>query len=102
RLRAFWREKLKGDGPFTCEVELTESGVTTSQLGSQSALPWTSVLSVVEVADAVEITAQTGGLIVVRGRAFASPDAKHRLAELGKDLRARAAPPPPPVPQKAG
>src|ERR1700736_3995362 len=40
RLRAFWRERFGSEGPFVCEVELTEGGVTTRQFGTESTRPW--------------------------------------------------------------
>ena len=81
RLRAFWREKLKGDGPFTCEVELTPDGVTTRQLQTTISLPWSQVASVTEVPDGVEIWGRNNELIVVRERAFGSLEAKRRFSE---------------------
>jgi hypothetical protein len=81
RLRAFWREKLKGDGPFTCEVELMPDGVTTRQLSTTISIPWSQVASVTEVPDGVEIWGRNNELIVVRERAFASPEARRRFVE---------------------
>jgi len=81
RLRAFWREKLKGDGPFTCEVESTPDGVTTRQLSTTISLPWSQLAGVTEVPDGVEIWGRNNELIVVRERAFGSPEAKRRFAD---------------------
>ncbi|HYT32212.1 MAG TPA: YcxB family protein [Thermoanaerobaculia bacterium] len=88
RLRAFWRERLGSEGPFVCEVELTEGGVTTRQFGTESTRPWSKVKAVEEGQGSVDIfTAE--GLIVVRDRAFASPDEKKRFLDLGRSLLAR-------------
>lgn len=81
RLRSFWREKLKGDGPFTCEVELTPEGVTTRQISTTISMPWSEIASVAEVPEGVEIWGRNAQLIVVRERAFSSPEAKRRFAE---------------------
>src|SRR5262245_2404621 len=36
RMLEFYRERLGGDGPFPCEVEITEAGVVSRQLGTES------------------------------------------------------------------
>jgi hypothetical protein len=90
RLRAFWRERLGGSGPFVCEVELTEQGVTTRQFGTESTRPWTAVKAIEGARDTVDISTSNGGLIVVRDRAFASPDEKKRFVDLGRSLLARS------------
>lgn len=38
RVREFYRERLGGDGPFTCEVELTPAGAVSRQLGTKRLL----------------------------------------------------------------
>ena len=43
RIQALYRERLGGDGPFTCEVELTTAGVVARQLGQELHHPWSSV-----------------------------------------------------------
>ena len=92
RLREVWRERLAGDGPFVCEVELDDAGVTTEQLGTKTSQPWRVVASVAEKPDSVEIATEKGGLVVVRDRAFASPEEKSRFLEFA---RARLWPPRP-------
>ena len=54
RLLEFYRERLGGDGPFTCEVELTSAGVVSRQLGQESLHPWSQVASVAEVPGGIE------------------------------------------------
>jgi YcxB-like protein len=89
RLRAFWRERLGSEGPFVCEVELTEEGVTTRQFGTESTRPWSKVRAVEEGQGSVDIFTMEG-LIVVRDRAFASPDERKQFLDLGRSLLARA------------
>jgi YcxB-like protein len=89
RLRAFWRERLGGDGPFVCEVELSEQGVTTEQFGTRSTRPWSAVAAFEETDASVNISTREGGWILVRDRAFSSPDEKKRFVELGRTLLAR-------------
>src|SRR5215472_646890 len=73
RLQEFYRERLGGDGPFTCEVELTPSGVVSRQLGQESLHPWTQVASVAEVPGGVELIYRPIGSLLVRDRAFSDP-----------------------------
>ena len=89
RLRAFWRERLGSEGPFACEVELTEAGVTTRQFGTETTRPWSKARAVEEGQGSVDIFTMDG-LIVVRDRAFASPDEKKQFLDLGRSLLARA------------
>ena len=42
----------------------------------------------IDVGDSVEITLKKAGLIVVRNRAFSSPEEKSRFVELGRTLLA--------------
>jgi hypothetical protein len=55
RVQEFYRERLGGDGPFTCEVELTSAGVVSRQLGQETLHPWPQVASVAEVPGGVEL-----------------------------------------------
>lgn len=70
RLRQFYRERLGGDGPFTCEVELTSAGVVSRQLGQESLHPWPQVASVAEVPGGIEFVYRPIGSLLVRDRAF--------------------------------
>jgi hypothetical protein len=81
RLKAYWLERLKSAGPFTCEVDLTAEGITVRQLSTTTSTPWSALASVTEVPDGVEILGKKGGFILVRERAFASPEAKRVFAE---------------------
>jgi hypothetical protein len=83
QLRNYWRERLAGDGPFVCEVEVDGTGITTEQLGARSSVPWATVTSIVETADSVDISTEKGGLVVVRNRAFPSAEEKRRFIEFG-------------------
>lgn len=76
RVQEFYRERLGGDGPFTCEVELTSAGVVSRQLGQETLHPWAQVASVAEVRGGVELTYRPIGSLLVRDRAF--PDARVR------------------------
>lgn len=73
RVQEFYRERLGGDGPFTCEVELTSVGVVSRQLGQESLHPWSQVASVAEVPGGVEFIYRPIGSLLVRDRAFPDP-----------------------------
>lgn len=91
RLRDYWKERLKGEGPFSCEVELTGEGVTARQFSTVTSVPWSEVSRVEAAADSVEIWTRSGGIIVVRDRAFSSPEEKRRFVELGSKSAAASA-----------
>jgi hypothetical protein len=76
RVLEFWRERLGGDGPFLCEVEITEDGVSGRQLGTETRHPWSQVASVSEVAGGVEFVFRPVGSLLVRDRAFADPKSR--------------------------
>jgi len=80
RLQEFYRERLGGDGPFTCEVELTSAGVVSRQLGQESLHPWSQVASVAEAPGGVEFVYRPIGSLLVRERAF--PDSQVRASFL--------------------
>ena len=83
RLRKLHEEMLGGAGPFICEVELTAVGLWTRQLNRQTTYEWESVEEIKETEDSVDIYAKGGGMIV-RKRAFSSPDEQKQFIELAE------------------
>ena len=75
RLRKYYREQLGGERTFEVEVELLREGIRARQKGTQITFEWPSVDAIQETADSVDIGGLHGGLIVVRKRAFESPEA---------------------------
>jgi hypothetical protein len=84
RLRAFWRERLEGDGPFRCEVELTPEGMVVRQFSTTTNTPWEQIATITETADGVELSGRRRGLVVVRERAFATPADKRRFVDYAR------------------
>ena len=84
RLQEFYRERLGGDGPFTCEVELTPSGVVSRQLGQESLHPWSQVASVADVPGGVELIYRPIGSLLVRDRAFPDPRVRADFLSLAR------------------
>jgi hypothetical protein len=61
---------------------VTADGITTRQFSATTTIPWSSVASVAEIPEGVEIVGAKQGLIIlVRERAFASPEAKRRFVD---------------------
>ena len=84
RLRKWCEENAGSDKTFTCEVELTDSGVHTKSNGTQIIYDWANVNEIKETEDSVDIHFEKGGLVVVRNRAFASPGEHQRFIQLAK------------------
>jgi len=76
RLLRFFRERLGGDGPFLCEVEITEDAVSSRQLGTESRRAWSQVASVSEVPGGIEFVFRPMESLLVRDRAFADATAR--------------------------
>jgi len=76
RTEALYREKLGGQGPFSCEVELTSEGVVSRQLGQELFHPWSSVRSLSEIPGGIEFMFTPIGSLLVRERAFHEPKAR--------------------------
>jgi hypothetical protein len=84
QLLKVFRERFSGPGPFTCEVELTSSGVTINQAGTQSTRPWSKIAEVKDAEDSIEIISPQTGFIVVRNRAFGSTEERRQFLELAR------------------
>jgi hypothetical protein len=84
RTEAFFRERLGGDGPFTCEVELTSAGVVSRQLGQELYHSWSHVASVSEVPEGVEFIYTPIGSLLVRDRAFPDPQVRADFVSLAR------------------
>ena len=84
RTEAFYRERLGGDGPFTCEVELTSAGVVSRQLGHELHHPWSQVASVAEVPGGIEFVYTPIGSLLVRDRAFPDPQVRADFVSLAR------------------
>lgn len=84
RLRKLHEEKLGKGGPFTCEVELTAVGLWVRQLSKQVTYEWESVEEIEETEDSIDIYTKDGGGVIVRKRAFTSPDQQKQFRELAE------------------
>jgi hypothetical protein len=85
----YYREQLGSDGPFTCEVELCDSDFRTRQFGTETVHPWSQVASIDLVPEGVEFRIKPMGLVLVRDRAFASPENKDLFLARARELKLR-------------
>jgi hypothetical protein len=90
RLLRFYRERFGGAGPYTCEVEITPTGVTTNQAGAQTTREWSSIVAVEDSADAVEFITRGAGTVIVRNRAFSSREEWRQFIEESRNYVALA------------
>jgi hypothetical protein len=81
RLRKWCKENAGSDKTFTCEVELNQSGIHAKSNGTQIIYAWENVTDIQETQDSVDIYSERGGIVVVRNRAFTSPE--ERLQFIG-------------------
>ncbi len=84
RTQAFYRERLGGNGPFRCEVELTSDGVVSRQLGEELLHPWSHVASVSEVPGGIEFVYTPIGSLLIRDRAFPDPQVRADFVSLAR------------------
>jgi hypothetical protein len=93
RLVKYFRERLGGDGPFRCEVEIGEKGIVARQLGAESRHSWAQVASIGEIPDGIEFVYRPLGSLVVRDRAFATAQQRAEFLALARKLGAAGAKP---------
>jgi hypothetical protein len=82
----YYREQLGGDGPFVCEVELSPAGLITRQLGAETTHPWSNVASATEVSGGIEFICRPMGALLVRDRAFQTPEGREQFLALALRL----------------
>jgi hypothetical protein len=89
--RKYYREQLGGDGPFMCEVEIIPDGITCRQIGVEIKRKWSSVVEVVDTPEGVEFRHKPTGMLVVRDRAFETPQQRAEFIRLARDFIASCA-----------
>jgi hypothetical protein len=86
RMLRYYREQLGGDGPFVCEVELAPEGLITRQLGAETTHPWSRVVSASEASGGIEFIYRPMGALLVRDRAFRTPESREQFLALALRL----------------
>ena len=84
RLVKYFRERLGGDGPFRCEVEITDAGIIARQLGAESRHSWAQVVAITEIPGGIEFVYRPLGALVVRDRAFATAQQRAEFLKLAR------------------
>src|SRR5882762_5657740 len=90
RLRKLCEENAGPDKTFNCEVELNQSGIHAKTNGIQIIYSWENVTDIQETQDSVDIYSGKGGLVVVRNRAFTSPEERLQFIELASEYQEAA------------
>jgi hypothetical protein len=91
RLQQYFREQFGGDGPFTCEVELTPAALVTVQRGTRSERPWPMIRAIQVTDNSVDFLTQGAGSVIVRNRAFKSREERDAFVELARKYAPQAA-----------
>ncbi len=73
--------------PFLCEVEMTSDGITTKQGGAETKR-WSAVKEIVETPDSLDFVWHGGGLLVVRNRAFHTPELRSTYIRTAREFLA--------------
>jgi hypothetical protein len=87
---SYYRERLGGDGPFTCEVELTADSLAIRQCGAELKYLWSSMTEIVDTPGGIEFAARGGGFLVVRDRAFLTPQQRSDFLLAARQLMSNA------------
>ena len=90
RLQKYFREQFGGDGPYTCEVELTPAALVVVQRGARSERPWSMLRTIQVTDDSVDLITPGAGSLVVRNRAFKSREERDAFVELARKYAPQA------------
>jgi len=90
RLQQYFREQFGGDGPFTCEVELTPSALVTIQRGARAERPWPMIRTIQVTDNSVDFITQGMGSVIVRNRAFKSREERDAFVNLARNYAPQA------------
>ncbi|HEY0350182.1 MAG TPA: YcxB family protein [Pyrinomonadaceae bacterium] len=84
RLRRFYKESYGDINIFHCEVELTPQEIRIDGDNTRTVYEWKLVDEIVSTDDSVDIFTRRGG-VIVRNRAFESPEERQRFIELARE-----------------
>ena len=84
RLQEYFREQFGGNGPFTCEVELTPQALVTVQRGARAERAWSMIKTIQVTDNSVDFITQGAGSVVVRNRAFKSREEHDAFIDLAR------------------
>jgi hypothetical protein len=84
RLYNYFREQFGERESLPCEVELSDSGLSTRQMGVQNLFEWPNVEEMSELEDTIEFYVYGGGGVFVKKRYFASPEEQRQFLEAAR------------------
>lgn len=84
RLQQYFREQFGGDGPFTCEVELTPQALVTVQRGARNERQWSMIRAIQVTDNSVDFITQGAGSVIVRNRAFKTREEHDAFIDLAR------------------
>jgi hypothetical protein len=83
RLRRVFKEQFGDENDFVCEVEVAPSALLIKDRTTQITWEWKEVEEIVVTGDSVDIFTRSGG-VIVRNRAFKSPDEQKQFVALAQ------------------
>ena len=84
RIRTVVAETFRDAKFVLCEVELRSDGVWVRQMNLQVLHEWPSVTEIIETSDSVDFFSRDGSCVVVRNKAFASPEERLKFITLAR------------------
>jgi len=90
RLEQYFREQFGGDGPFTCEVELTPAALVTVQRGTRTERAWSTIRAIQVTDDSVDFISHGAGSLILRNRAFAAREERDAFVSLARSYAPQA------------
>ena len=90
RLEQYFREQFGGDGPFSCEVELTPAALVSTQRGMRTERAWPTITQIQVTDNSVDFITQGAGSLIVRNRAFASREERDAFVSLARSYAPQA------------
>ena len=87
RMRAWLKGYFGADEPFDVVFELKTEGISVSQLKCTSVYEWSIVGTIEETAGDVAVQTSGSNVMMVRARAFESPEARQRFIALARQYR---------------
>ncbi|MEK6334326.1 MAG: YcxB family protein [Acidobacteriota bacterium] len=84
RLRRIVKENHGDSKVFVCEVELAPEGLSVSGHNIRTTTDWKEVKEILVTSDTVDIFTNSGGGVIVRDRAFKSPQERQQFIDLAR------------------
>jgi hypothetical protein len=90
RARRLLAEHLGDSARLRCEVELRPDGVWSRQRDVEVTTSWRNFVAADDVIDGIELRFTGGACVLIRNRAFATPDSRSAFLDRARELGAAA------------